>query len=136
MPIKPKSICKHPLCPHLATPGQNGLCSIHFKSYQCQSDAHRGTAHDRGYTNRWHRARTSYLTSHPLCAECLKTGRPVPATVVDHIIPHKGNQALFWDESNWQALCKSCHDTKTAKEDGGFRHESKRLAVLARFNTA
>ena len=38
------------------------------------------------------------------------------ATVADHIIPHKGNLELFWDEGNLQALCKSCHDRKTAKE--------------------
>ena len=43
--------------------------------------------------------------------------------VVDHIIPHKGDKVLFWDRSNWQPLCKTCHDTKTAREDGGFgRH--------------
>jgi 5-methylcytosine-specific restriction protein A len=44
----------------------------------------------------------------------------VPAIVVDHIIPHKGNYKLFWDKSNWQSLCKSCHDKKTAREDGAF----------------
>jgi predicted kinase len=40
--------------------------------------------------------------------------------VVDHIIPHKGDYELFWDEGNWQTLCKRCHDVKTATEDGGF----------------
>ncbi|WP_295219971.1 HNH endonuclease signature motif containing protein, partial [Ruminococcus sp.] len=39
------------------------------------------------------------------------------ATVVDHIIPHRGDPHLMWDESNWQALCKSCHDWKTGSED-------------------
>lgn len=27
---------------------------------------------------------------------------------------------LFWDKSNWMALCKPCHSRKTAKENGGF----------------
>ncbi|KAE8545359.1 hypothetical protein F6453_2331 [Marinobacter nauticus] len=27
---------------------------------------------------------------------------------------------LFWDDSNWQALCHSCHSEKTASEDSGF----------------
>ncbi|WP_330164070.1 HNH endonuclease [Paenibacillus campinasensis] len=49
-----------------------------------------------------------------------KAGRLVASTVVDHIIPHKGDPKLFWDKNNWQALCKKCHDTKTAREDGGF----------------
>ena len=38
------------------------------------------------------------------------------ATVVDHITPHQGNQNLFWDTNNWQALCKPCHDRKTLSE--------------------
>jgi 5-methylcytosine-specific restriction endonuclease McrA len=37
--------------------------------------------------------------------------------VVDHIIPHKGDKALFWDEKNWQPLCKYCHDSIKAKEE-------------------
>lgn len=39
------------------------------------------------------------------------------ATVVDHIVPHRGDDRLFWDEENWQALCKNCHDSKTMTED-------------------
>ena len=42
------------------------------------------------------------------------------ATVVDHIIPAKGSPELFWDEANWQPLCKYHHDAKTAREDGAF----------------
>lgn len=39
------------------------------------------------------------------------------ATVVDHIIPHRGDQELFWAEWNWQPLTKRAHDRKTATED-------------------
>lgn len=39
------------------------------------------------------------------------------AEVVDHIVPHRGDGKLFWDEGNWQALCKNCHDSKTMTED-------------------
>lgn len=49
-------------------------------------------------------------------------GRIVPATVVDHIIPHKGDQTLMWDESNFQSLCSKHHNIKTAREDSGFGH--------------
>lgn len=45
--------------------------------------------------------------------------------MVDHITPHKGDRGLFWDRNNWQALCKTCHDTKTAAEDGGFGNKVK-----------
>ena len=51
------------------------------------------------------------------CEECRKQGRFVKATVVDHIVPHRGDQKLFWDEANWQPLCKPCHDKKTWNED-------------------
>ena len=50
----------------------------------------------------------------------MEQGDVVAATVVDHIVPHKGNEAFMWDESNYQSLCKTCHDRKTATEDGGF----------------
>jgi 5-methylcytosine-specific restriction protein A len=51
-----------------------------------------------------------------LCVPCKAAGRLVPATVVDHVVPHRGDPALFWDERNWQSLCKPCHDAKTARE--------------------
>lgn len=56
---------------------------------------------------------------HPLCRYCLETGHATPATVVDHIIPHRGDQTLFWDEANWQPLCKLCHDSIKARHEQG-----------------
>ena len=44
-------------------------------------------------------------------------GKYTRATVVDHIIPHRGDRILFWDQNNWQPLCKPCHDRKTGEED-------------------
>ena len=79
-------------------------------------DEHRGYsggANERGYDGKWRKARARFLRRNPLCAECRKEGRLTPAMVVDHVIPHRGNQALFWDEGNWQPLCKVCHDKKT-----------------------
>jgi len=67
-------------------------------------------------TARWQRLRKRVLLKHPLCVECERHGRVTPATVVDHIVPHKGNLELFWDESNLQPLCKRCHDSKTVGE--------------------
>ena len=75
----------------------------------------RPTAARRGYGGRWQRARQIFLAENPECVAC-----GGPATVVDHIVPHRGNDVLFWDESNWQPMCKRCHDVKTPTEDGGF----------------
>lgn len=73
----------------------------------------RGSAAFRGYDRKWQAARKAFLEKNPLCATCMRAGRLTPATVVDHIVPHRGDARLFWDEDNWQPLCKSCHDRKT-----------------------
>lgn len=80
----------------------------------------RETAAARGYGSRWQKARIGWLHSHPLCAHCEAAGLTVAANEVDHITPHKGDMQLFWDNTNWQSLCKPCHSAKTVKEDGGF----------------
>lgn len=68
------------------------------------------TSSERGYNARWRRERKIYLSSNPLCVLHLSKGRTVPATVVDHIEPHKGDDELFWDQDNWAALCQACHN--------------------------
>ena len=75
----------------------------------------------RLYTQRaWIEGRAAFLAIHPLCAECQKQGVLAAATIVDHIEPHRGDLQLFYDQANWQPLCKRHHDAKTAAEDGGF----------------
>lgn len=69
------------------------------------------TTAERGYGARWQRARLAYLREHPLCSMHDRLGFAVPATVVDHVEPHRGDMVKFWDESNWQSLCKHCHDS-------------------------
>jgi 5-methylcytosine-specific restriction enzyme A len=83
---------------------------------KAELDRQRPSAARRGYGSRWRRARAAYLARHPLCVPCAAAGRLALATVVDHVVPHHGDQRLFWDESNWQGLCKPCHDAKTARE--------------------
>lgn len=74
----------------------------------------RGSSTERGYTYKWQQARKRYLAKHPLCVHCETEGIFTASNEVDHVIPHRGNQVLFWDESNWQALCKPHHSAKTA----------------------
>lgn len=69
---------------------------------------------------RWRTERAAFLHDHPLCAECQRNGAIRPASVVDHIDPHCGDEAVFWNRNRWQALCASCHGKKTASSDGGF----------------
>lgn len=63
----------------------------------------------RGYGYRWQQARARFLAEHPLCVMCQSEGRVEPATVVDHVVPHRGDPSLFWDRSNWMSLCARCH---------------------------
>jgi 5-methylcytosine-specific restriction protein A len=74
---------------------------------------------ERGYTYRWQKESKAFLREHPLCEceEC-QAGelRVTTASVVDHHIPHRGDQALFWDRRNWRAMAKACHDRKTQRE--------------------
>ena len=109
MPRSPKRPCRYPGCPNLCESGV--YCETHAP--ECSHDHFRGGATTRGYDSRWRRARARFLKAHPLCAECQRQGRLTPAIVVDHILPHRGDERLFWDESNWQPLCKRCHDQKT-----------------------
>lgn len=62
-------------------------------------------------TAQWKRLRKNQLQVKPFCAFCLQLGTKAPATVVDHITPHKGNKELFFDPLNLQSLCKTCHDS-------------------------
>lgn len=115
MARRARKVCSSPGCPQLSLVGMS-KCEEHEQASRQAADARRPTAHERGYTARWHAASKRYLADHPYCAD----GCGGRASVVDHIMPHKGDQALFWDEANWQGLTKAHHDRKTAKENGGY----------------
>jgi len=86
------------------------------------SHARRPSASRRGYDVHWRRARADFLAANPHCVMCRAEGRQTQATVVDHVQPHRGDPALFWDRSNWQGLCDTHHSsTKQAQEKGHTR---------------
>lgn len=79
------------------------------------------TSSQRGYDYRWQKARDQYLRDNPLCIYCERNGRTTAAGIVDHIVAHRGDMVLFWDQTNWQSLCKPCHDSvKQAEEAAGM----------------
>ena len=113
MPYRPRTPCRHPGCGKLVEYGQK-YCAEHKRSIlstHVQQASAVTTAH-------WQKASKVYLREHPLCEECMRNGKYVQAEVVDHVIPHRGDQKLFWDSGNWQSLCKRCHDKKTGRIDG------------------
>lgn len=93
--------------------------------------ADKQTSAQRGYGYRWQKARAAYLAEHPLCVYCEREGKVTAATVVDHKIPHRGDQELFWDEKNWQSLCKPCHDVvKRLEEERGVIDGDALISVV------
>lgn len=52
---------------------------------------------------------------HGLCQECLRAGKTETGNQVDHIVPAKDADELFWVASNLQVLCRKCHALKTRR---------------------
>lgn len=69
-------------------------------------------------TKRWQRLRAKVLRDVDyLCVQNGKSeGCRTVATEIDHIKPHRGDRKLFFDRSNLQPMCRSCHSRKTARE--------------------
>lgn len=61
------------------------------------------------------------LAKIPWCEPCEKDGKATVATVVNHVIPHRGDPYLFWHGA-LESVCKHCHDSKIqSAEAAGFR---------------
>lgn len=88
-------------------------CKKHRKQETQEYDKQRGSAAQRGYDARWRRLRAMVLAEEPLCRECAKQGRVVPATDVHHIDGDVRNLAL----ENLEPLCHECHSRITVKEN-------------------
>lgn len=82
------------------------------------------TTSERGYGFKWQKARADFLKRHPFCRMCEEGGLIIEATVVDHRIPHRGDQALFWDKTNWQSLCAPHHSGEKQRQEQADRVES------------
>ena len=111
MPHSAKKPCSYPNCHALVASGSR--CEQH----QHRVD-NRESAAKRGYDYRWRRLRRMYLNRHPVCSDIhgihARRGEVAVATEVDHIMPLSQGGTNAWN--NLQALCKSCHSIKTARE--------------------
>jgi 5-methylcytosine-specific restriction endonuclease McrA len=66
---------------------------------------------------RWKRASFQFRRANPLCLGCRAIGVKTKATLVDHIIPHRGDRERFWNPHNMQPCCIACHGIKAMLED-------------------
>jgi 5-methylcytosine-specific restriction protein A len=120
MTTSAKHACRAAGCPALVADGHT-YCPTHAADI-----GYRGAPSARGYTKRWYRRARRFRDQFPLCgmrpnsqppvmSQCYEENRVTAADHVDHVVPHRGNQVLMWDElHNWQSLCASCHARKTA----------------------
>ena len=67
---------------------------------------------------RWKATREQQRSLHPLCARCLCEGRVTQTAHIDHVFPHRRDQARFM-ANLFQGLCHSCHTMKTTEENKG-----------------
>jgi len=78
-------------------------------------------------TARWRALRAHQLATEPLCRMCKAAGRVTPATVCDHVTPHRGDPERFW-RGPFQSLCDAtpwrCHSSrKQQQERSGYSTE-------------
>lgn len=101
--------CPKPRCPELQPCPRAGHTRIPF-----EGATRTGVALYN--TRRWRQESREYLAGNPYCVAENGTCSTL-ATVVDHRIPHRGDEALFWDRfGNWQAMCRAHHNAKTGRE--------------------
>ena len=116
-----------PLAPPQHRPAWWKPREVSERERRAKTDAKRKDSPSRAWyqTPRWRTERKAFLRERPFCTECQRLGRLIPANVVDHIKPHRGDETLFWNQSNWQPMCATCHNAKTAREDGGFGNKRR-----------
>jgi 5-methylcytosine-specific restriction protein A len=112
MALRPLRPCRKPGCPELT---REGWCPKHKPAPAARKES-----------EDWHwmyslpiwkdDLRPAQLLREPFCQECAKRGLRVRATVVDHVIPHRGDWQLFIDPENHQSLCAHHHAVKTMQE--------------------
>lgn len=114
MATKPLRPCRYPGCCALVS---GGYCGAHQPRRGPDRSEAAQAWHRLYSTPEWQKdLRPNQLLAQPFCEECLKLGRRVRATDVDHRVDHRGDWAVFADRSSLQSLCHSCHSRKTARE--------------------
>ena len=88
----------------------------------------RPVSRDEYHTWRWTKESKKFRDAHPYCAICWEKGKVVKSEVVDHIIP-VAVCTDFWDQSNWQTLCRRCNmikgnrDKRKIQKNNGYEQK-------------
>lgn len=63
----------------------------------------------------YRKAVRNHKIRNPLCVMCLEKGIHTPVDVTDHVQPINMGGSVM-NEDNWQSLCHTCHNGKSANE--------------------
>jgi 5-methylcytosine-specific restriction protein A len=102
--------------------GVRRVCSQCWRLVPCPEHQHARRRFQKGptayNTKRWLLLRNAFRVEHPECVNAGLgiTGCTLVTEVVDHIIPHRGDETLMFARANLQAMCWSCHSRKTIAE--------------------
>jgi len=88
--------------PSLVTPAQGGAGLLPPPA--------RGRSWHWLYDWRWTKASKAFIARNPYCIGCRAAGRTELTALTDHVVPHKGDRALFWNAEGWQPSCRWHHD--------------------------
>ena len=98
-------------------PTKNSLGRKPIKKYSSHTGGRWSSTGEKRYnTARWKKKRLWFIKRNPACVHCKNKGVFTPATVVDHINPAANEEIDFWEISNWQPLCATCHNIKSSEE--------------------
>lgn len=110
MPLRAPRLCR---CGAKVEAGDRCACEARADAERkARFDKRRPNSTQRGYGRAWEKAKAEHLEAHRYCRMCGAAG-----TTVDHKTPHKGDAGLFWDRTNWQTLCTSCHSGAKQREE-------------------
>lgn len=122
MPTSAPRPCRHPRCPAVVPRGV-GYCERHKRAQWKKADERRGSREERGYDWTWRtKHRPAQLRREPLCRFCAEHGRVTQATEVDHIDGDSRNN----DPANLRSLCRACHSSRTARDQGFAQRKGPR----------
>jgi 5-methylcytosine-specific restriction enzyme A len=115
MPTAPLPPCSQPGCP------ERQPCPVHARTLALAKEHRRPNRDVRRwyYLAKWVHPvwglRAQVLADNPWCVECQQQGILEVAVDIDHVIPHRGDPARFWDRGNLAGLCRGHHAAKTRR---------------------
>lgn len=112
MPSALLRACLQPGCPAIQA---GDWCQTHHRSRERGRQRFNFDVRRWYRTARWFALRARVLVEEPFCRACTAMGLVSDTTDVDHIVPHRGDPAKFWNRRNLQGLCHTCHSRKTQR---------------------